>query len=164
MLKYINFCCERAAFGRRRFTAKDILFLYIFLFVCVIVAVFFSVGRLEGEVEERERITDIEIDPVDFSRSPDGVYYGECVMQAVAARVRVTVKDGRVVTCELLEHKTQRGSEADVIPSVVVSQQNLEVEAVTGATLSSKVILKAVERALSSAQRSCPYEAAAAPV
>lgn len=146
-----------------RATAKDILVLYIFLIVCVIIAVFFAVGRLDGEVEERERITNLEIENVDFSRSPDGVYYGECVMRAVAARVRVTVKGGRVISCELLEHKTQRGSEADVIPSVVVSQQNLEVEAVTGATLSSKVILKAVERALVSAQRSCPYEAAAAP-
>ena len=140
---------------------KEMLALYVVLVACVAAALFCAVSRLRSESDAREKIDGIEIDDVDFSTVPDGSYLGECDTDMVCARVRVTVKDGRVLSIDLLEHDNERGGEAEVVPSVIVAQQDLDVDAVTGATESSKVILKAVERALLSARRSCPMAGSA---
>lgn len=136
---------------------KDILAMYVILVVCVMLALFFASYRTSAEIDERERIDALELSDVDIPHTPDGVYYGECSSRTTSARVRVRVKDGRATDVELLEHDTQRGRDAEIITEVIVARQSLDVDAVTGATLSSKVIVKACERALSSARLSCPY-------
>ena len=52
----------------------------------------------------------------------------------------------------MLEHKNGQGTPAEVIPEKVVETQTLEVDIVSGATYSSKVILKAIENALNNAR------------
>ncbi|MDD3240790.1 MAG: FMN-binding protein [Lachnospira sp.] len=78
----------------------------------------------------------------------DGVYVGDCNVGYIYAKVRVTVADHKLVKTELLEHRTERGKPAEVILDTMVSQQKTEVDAVSGATNSSKVIMRAVENAL----------------
>jgi uncharacterized protein with FMN-binding domain len=47
-----------------------------------------------------------------------------------------------------LEHRNGQGEAAEVIPQMVVDAQSLQVDAISGATFSSKVILLAIEDAL----------------
>jgi uncharacterized protein with FMN-binding domain len=54
---------------------------------------------------------------------------------------------------ELVKHKNGRGGPAEIIPIKVVEAQSLDVDIVSGATSSSKVILKAIENALNSASK-----------
>ena len=49
---------------------------------------------------------------------------------------------------ELLEHENGRGTPAEAILSQMVQKQTTAVDAVSGATCSSKVIRKAVENAI----------------
>ncbi|MBA7580983.1 hypothetical protein ES708_22882 [subsurface metagenome] len=49
---------------------------------------------------------------------------------------------------ELVKHRSGQGAPAEMIASKVVEAQTLEVDVVSGATYSSKVILKAIENAL----------------
>ena len=49
---------------------------------------------------------------------------------------------------ELKKHDNGQGFPAEIIPGKVVEAQSLEVDIVSGATYSSKVILKAIENAL----------------
>ncbi|MGD9567753.1 MAG: FMN-binding protein [Sedimentibacter sp.] len=44
--------------------------------------------------------------------------------------------------------RTERGKAAEIVINSIVKQQNIKVDAVTGATNSSKIIMKAVENAL----------------
>lgn len=88
---------------------------------------------------------------VDVSAIPDGVYFGECDVDFVSARVSVTVRGGALADITLLEHKNEHGAPAERIVGDMLLQQRIDVEAVAGATNSSRVIRKAVENALLSA-------------
>ena len=80
---------------------------------------------------------------------PDGEYIGQCTpSKMVGAKVKVIVKDHSIHTIDLLEHNTGKGKPAEIIPDQVVKAQSLAIDAVSGATGSSKVILKAIENAL----------------
>ena len=60
----------------------------------------------------------------------------------------MTVEDGRIDNIELLEHRNERGKNAEGIIPRIIEAQKVDVEAVSGATNSSTVIKKAVEKAL----------------
>ena len=58
------------------------------------------------------------------------------------------LEDGRIAAVQLVRHDHGLGSGAESLPRAVVESQSLELDAVSGATVSSKCILKAVETAL----------------
>ena len=86
-----------------------------------------------------------------LSTLPDGVYTGSHEIVWVGATVKVTVKDHAITEIELVEHKHDRGIQAEVIPGRVVSAQSLDVDIVSGVTASSKIILQAIANALAQA-------------
>ena len=96
----------------------------------------------------KKTIKEIKIENVDLSTISDGKYTGSCDASYIAAEVSVTVKDHKITDISLLKHKNERGKPAEVIPQKVVETQNLKVDTISGATNSSKVILKAIENAL----------------
>ncbi|WP_297421364.1 FMN-binding protein [Clostridium sp.] len=98
----------------------------------------------------QKTIKELTISKVDLSKISDGVYTGSYDVDFIAAKVSVTVKSHKIENIDLLEHKTDRGKPAEVIPDRVVKEQSLQVDAVSGATNSSKTILKAIENALMS--------------
>jgi len=98
--------------------------------------------------ENLTRLAAIEIKTVDLSRRGDGVYEGRYESFPVTARVRVTVQDHKIVKIDLLEHVNGKGKDAETLPQRVIESQSLKVDVVSGATYSSKVILKAIETAL----------------
>ncbi len=97
-------------------------------------------------------ISSIVIESVDLQNTPDGIYTGSCEAVFVTAEVEVTVKDHKITAINLLKHRNGRGEMAEIIPAKIIENQTLKVDAVTGATSSSKVIIKAIENALTSAQ------------
>lgn len=78
----------------------------------------------------------------------DGTYIGECDVDFIYAKVAVTVKNGTITEIDLLKHKNERGVSAEKIINDMLQRQSIDVDAVSGATNSSKVIKKAVENAL----------------
>lgn len=98
-----------------------------------------------------DSIEHIQIDrAMDFTTLRDGSYEALVDKQIVSARVRVTVKAGRVASIEILKHSHGPGKKrgAYELPARVVAAQSLDVDWVSGATGSSKVMLKAIEEAL----------------
>jgi uncharacterized protein with FMN-binding domain len=69
--------------------------------------------------------------------------------------VRVTISEGKVVDLELIKHfaswKGERANE--IIPQRILAEQPTEVDAVSGATNSSRVITNAVQQALAKTYR-----------
>lgn len=90
-----------------------------------------------------------EIPDVDLTEIADGVYTGSCTVLPVSAEVKVTVKDHVITEIGLVRHFNGQGSAAEILLEKVVEAQSLGVDIVSGATYSSKVILKAVRNALS---------------
>ena len=124
--------------------------IFIILSVLIIAAISAVMGYRTIEAN-LERLEDMEIKKIDLSRVADGTYTGSCQVFPVSAEVRVTVKDGRIASIKLVEHKNGRGTAAEIITDRVVRAQTSEVDIISGATYSSKVILKAIENALDSA-------------
>lgn len=85
----------------------------------------------------------------DLAQIADGTYPGSCDNGLVKVRVAVIVENHTIVEVQLLEHDNGLGSAAEVITDTVVQRQSVEVDAISGATMSSRTILKAVENALS---------------
>lgn len=96
----------------------------------------------------REAVAHITVSEIDVSKIPDGEYLGECDVTYVYAKVKVSVQDGKIIQVEILEHRTERGQAAERIADDVVSEQRIDVDAVSSATNSSKVIKMAIYRAL----------------
>ena len=79
---------------------------------------------------------------------PDGIYEGEFDSGMVSAKVQVQTVDHRYSNISIINHETLLGSKAETIVDAVIEQQSLEVDVVTGATVSSLTILKAIETAI----------------
>ena len=96
----------------------------------------------------KEKVNNIVIKDVNLDNKEDGKYIGEFDADVISAKVEVEIKNKKISNINILEHKNERGTPAEVIPKKVVEAQSLKVDAISGATNSSKVILKAIENAL----------------
>jgi len=112
------------------------------LVVCHVGSCLYSVSSYQKEVNN------IVISEIDVSHIPDGVYEGDYDVEYIYAKVEVTVKHGKINAINILEHRNERGGPAEIITSNIINEQKINVDAVSGATNSSKVIKKAVENAL----------------
>ena len=87
----------------------------------------------------------------DISGKPDGVYRGEYDVSGTPVKVilDVVLKGGRMAQINIVKHSSSPiGKKAEAITGPIIEKQSLDVDSVSGATASSKGILKAVENAL----------------
>ncbi len=84
----------------------------------------------------------------DLAALQDGVYTGECDNGLVFVKVEVEVHDHIIANVRILEHRNGMGAAAETLAQTVVNAQSVEVDTVSGATMSSQSILKAIENAL----------------
>jgi len=93
--------------------------------------------------------------PFSAERLEDGVYEGTYSSWPNSARVKVTIKEGAISDIVLIRHwASWIGKKAEpIIPLRIIEKQSANVDAVTGATNSSRVIMNAVQDALDKAYR-----------
>jgi len=122
----------------------------VIVIVCVVVAVFLGFGGkvLHDTARYQKVIADTVIATPDISLVQDGVYNGFFDAGLISVDVDVVVKGHRIAGITINEHHNGRGASAEVITEDVILNQTLDVDTVSGATNSSKVILKAIELAL----------------
>ena len=91
---------------------------------------------------------------VDHTKLKDGTYEGSYRGGPNKASVKVTIKDNSLVNIEILQHQAWRGviAEATIVERIIASQST-KVDAVSGATNSSHVIMNAVQNAIEKAYR-----------
>ena len=92
--------------------------------------------------------------PVDHAKLKDGTYEGSYRGGPNKATVQVTIKDNNIVKIEILQHQAWRGGIAEAtIVERIIATQSTKVDAVSGATNSSRVIMNAVQNAIVKAYR-----------
>lgn len=114
------------------------------LIISLVVGFTFQLKNMEKKVNAEFA----KIEPIQKGSLRDGEYIGAFGVFVNSARVKVTVKKGKIATVEILEQKAAKGYEASDIPARIVEAQQPAVDAVSGATNSSKVIMVAVNAAL----------------
>ncbi len=124
----------------------------VLIVVAVIVILAAAIAAVITIAERNQKsVNATVIEDFDLTRVPDGTFQGKYSAFPVSVEVEVTVKDHVMTGIDLIEHRNGKGEGANEIPQKVVEAQSLSVDTVSGATLSSKVILLAIRDALQNA-------------
>jgi uncharacterized protein with FMN-binding domain len=82
----------------------------------------------------------------------DGTYEGSYREGPNSALVKVTIQSNRIIGIEIVEHQAWRGKQAEsTVLNRILEAHSTDVDAVSGATNSSRVIMNAVHRAVEKA-------------
>lgn len=117
---------------------------------CVILGIVLlgTSGCLSLTASMKKRLAKIENEDIDMETVEDGIFEGHSELDLVKVDVKVLVKNHKLIKVELLRHECGLGHPADVIVDKMVEQNTWDVDAVSGATVSSGVIKNAVNKAL----------------
>ncbi len=133
----------------RKSSRKNVVILVIA--VVLIITGYFAVRWIMAGVEgQLFELTLVKVTDVDMKKVPDGIYYGGYKAFPIEVEVSVKVADNKITGITLLKHVNGQGGAAEIITDKIVKANSLQVDIISGATYSSKVILKAVEAALES--------------
>ena len=103
---------------------------------------------LKRVADYKQTVSEISIEEINILDIPDGVYVGECDANYIYTKVEVTVHSKKITSIRIIEHKNERGRAAEAVLEEIISEQRIDVDAISGATNSSIVLKKAVEKAL----------------
>ncbi len=126
------------------------------MIILVILAVGGGIGWSFISLEHREAAS-LPLNAVNFDQLNDGIYHGVYEGGMYRWRVNecnVTVANGKVTDIQLVGSKDPGAKNTDyaMLYDRVIEAQSLQVDTISGATLTSKAYLQAVENALIQAQ------------
>lgn len=121
-----------------------ILFGVLSVFILIVITCIIMFMRIGGTLSSFSEMNYT----IDLGTVEDGTYTGSADGTIVKATVRVTVKDHRITDVTILSHEKGKGKPAEAIVGTIVEKNNLEVDAISGATHSSNIIKAAVLDAL----------------
>lgn len=99
----------------------------------------------------KDQTENLTISQIDLSKISDGTYTGNYDSFRWTNHVEVTVQDHQITEIQVVKLQAGRESLVETLTKEILDRQTPAVDAVTGATVSSKAFLKAVELALSGA-------------
>ncbi len=122
--------------------SKKVLWITVFIVLLFGVAGKIAIGNMVRNVQS------MPVSMPDVSNIQDGNYIGEYAIPPVHVKVEVSVSNHQIANIVLLQHDNGLGSSAESIVNDIIEKQSLDIDAIAGATVSSKCILKAVENAI----------------
>jgi uncharacterized protein with FMN-binding domain len=137
---------------------------FFIVLACILGVIVIGAGIAFAVFEPgRREAASIVVEDVDFSQLKDGVYVGEYVGtkdHMRDAKVQATVKGGQLekvdVTGGVMAQKEQQeirgGQTLKSLFDRVIQKRSLQVDAISGATITTKTHLKALENALGQAE------------
>lgn len=120
------------------------LFLLIPIVIFIIGIVIFA-SKLD---KQKKQIKGIDKSPVDISKIKDGKYHGKAEGELVKVELDVWIRDGEIKEVKLLHHENGLGKKAENIIDSMINHNSVEVDSISGATISSEYIKAAVRNAL----------------
>jgi uncharacterized protein with FMN-binding domain len=138
--------------GRRK-RKSGLLILVIVLMIILAVLAAGAVTGWSALMREHREAASLPLNAVDFDALVDGVYHGAYAGGMYAWRrneCEVTVADGRVIDIQLVATEDPAAENMDyaMLYERVIEAQSLQVDTISGASLTSKAYLQCVENAL----------------
>jgi len=93
----------------------------------------------------------VEASLPDLTQKADGSYPGEANFKGVPTSVTLetVIKNHKIISINIIRHSASPiGKKAEKITDTIIERQSLDVDVVSGATISSNAIRKAVENSL----------------
>ena len=138
--------------------------MWITILIIVGVIAIGATGGILADAPGRREIKELTFSKVDFKNLRDGTYIGEYVGEKSHSRdtkVEVSISGGKVSDVTILKGALDKegkpaeltgGKSIDDLFDNAVKSQSLQVDVISGATITSKAHLKALENALDKAQ------------
>jgi uncharacterized protein with FMN-binding domain len=122
---------------------KRVLMRTLVVIVAVAFVLFWVVALYGGTLNRTSaRIT---LSPLNLANVADGIYEGSATILHVAPKLQVTVTTGRITAITVV---SPIYGDVSGLTARVIKAQSLDVDAISGATVSTKAALKAVDNAL----------------
>lgn len=127
--------------------SKKKLILFVIM-LPLLAGLVWGISYLKNVADYKQAVKETTFEEINISDISDGIYVGEYDVNFIYAKVEVTVQNGEITNINILEHRHERGKNAEAVTNKIVDEQKIDVDAISGATNSSTVIKKAVENAL----------------
>lgn len=121
---------------------KIVGFVFLALFAVMAIAVYaIAQGTVEG--------TKVVVGDIDLTEVTDGTYTGEYAFKRWTNTLNVTVSDHKITKIEIEKNVQFYNQElSDQVFADVIANQSLDIDIQSGATVTSKAYLKAIEDAV----------------
>lgn len=127
-----------------------------FLLIIVIGLIIIALGvaifmfTIFPKIQEQNRVREMTINEVELSKVHDGNFSGDFTYGNFTYAVEVSVQNHQIQRINILRNRSEsdHAMKAEGVVDKVIKAQSLKVDAVTGATTTSKALLKAIENAL----------------
>lgn len=120
------------------------------IIIVVLPLIIAGVGFIIINAINLNKIRHMPIGNVNLAKISDGKYKGQTKTGNYTYKVEVEVKDHKIINIKGIENrKSTYVTYAEGVFSKIIRDQKINVDAVTGATTTSKAFMKAVENALS---------------
>ena len=129
--------------------------LIIFLIVIGVIVLIVLIGALTFNKQYKDFLVELDtqydnIEQIDLKQIPDGEYRAKFGNIPVMFDLKVLVKDHQINDIVVLEKSSGPGYDAPETLDRIIKAQKCKIDAVTGATISSKTIMVATYLALTS--------------
>lgn len=119
--------------------------------IVLILLVIILLGFVGGKIVSYKIVShakSLSVKEIDLSSVKDGKYPGHYEISPVKVSVETLVRNGKIAEINLVEHFNGKGVSAEKIIDYIIEKQSLKVDCISGATVSSVAIKKAVENSL----------------
>jgi uncharacterized protein with FMN-binding domain len=126
----------------------------ILIVTFIAVGVFIIVGiammmKMRPVLQEQKQVRRMEISNADLTKVLDGVYQGDFTYGGFTFLVEVGVTNHKIENIKILKNmETSHAKHVEGVIERIIQKQSPNVDAITGATTTSKALMKAVENAL----------------
>lgn len=116
------------------------------IFIVIIVIGLFSIYMwIENSLNQ---LAQVQVPSINLNATQDGEYIGSYKVFPIDVKLSVSVQANKIMDITLLKHISGQGQGAEVILDDVIEKNSIEVDVISGATYSSKVILYAISNAI----------------
>jgi len=112
------------------------------ILITIVIGIMISIGYIFSK--QLNQVDSLIMDEIQMSQVEDGIYIGETETILVKVKVKIEIKDSKIENILILNHQNGLGSKAEKIIEDMIKQNRYDVDIVSGATISSKVIKSAV--------------------
>jgi uncharacterized protein with FMN-binding domain len=121
----------------------------VFLALLILIGGAFGLRYILAVNKEHQAVRALVIEDQDLASVHDGTYLGDYTYGGFTYQVSVTIQNYRIKGIDILKNRSTRYAKmAEGVVDKVLAKGNVNVEVVSGATTTSKALLKAIEQAI----------------
>ncbi|MDF2821548.1 MAG: FMN-binding domain [Clostridiales bacterium] len=122
--------------------------LKIVIRVILIVFACLGVTIIILSIDQKSKMANLVFEEIDMTNVSDGTFIGESETGIVKVKLEVTVQNNQITDINIITHDNGLGSKAEKIIDKVIAENSYDVDAISGATVSSENIKSAISKAL----------------